>query len=139
MQSGMPHRRKLMLFVVLSAIDLFLTWRLLDRPNTPVYEINPFARWTWEHIGWLGLISFKTALVTLAAVAALLIARRRPHTAGRVLTFGCSAAALVVGYSLFVDWTASHMPDAQLLEAEKNHFDRQENELRMRNAYRAVL
>jgi hypothetical protein len=139
MQSGLPHRRKLLLFVVLSAIDLFLTWRLLDRPGTPVYEINPFARWSWEHIGWFGLIGFKTAVVGVAASAALIIARRRPRTASRVLTFGCLAAALVVGYSLFVDWTASNMPEAQVLTAEAIRFERQENELRKRNAYRPVL
>src|SRR5260370_15279028 len=104
-----------------------------------VYEINPLARWSWEHIGWFGLISFKTALVGIAAIASLMIARRRPRTAGGVLTFGCAAAALVVGYGLFVDRTASRMPDVQLLQAEQARFQQQDEDLRKRNDYRAVL
>ena len=121
MQLRKPLLRKLGLFVLLSAVDLLLTWRLLGQPNAVVYEINPLARWSLEHLGWPGLIGFKTAFVTLAAAAALLVARSKPRAAGHVLSFGCAAAALVVGYSMFLGWSASRSPDAQLLEAETQH------------------
>jgi hypothetical protein len=139
MQVGMPHRRKLVLFILFSVIDLVLTWRLLDRPDPLVYEINPLARWSLERLGWAGLVSFKMGLVSVAALATVLVARRRPRVAGHILTFGCSAAVLVVGYSLAVGWSTQHMQDAHLLEAEKAHFDRQDDDLRKRNEYRAVL
>src|SRR5215472_16284389 len=96
MHSGKPHQRKLALFVLLSALDLFMTWRLLNRPDTLIYEINPLARWSWEQLGWPGLISFKISLVSVAAMAAIMIARRRPRVTGHVLSFGCAAAAFVV-------------------------------------------
>ena len=139
MNLGLPHRRKLALFVLLSALDLLMTWRLLNRPDSLIYEINPLARWSWEQLGWTGLISFKIAIVSVAAIAVIMIARRRPRVAGHVLSFGCAAAALVVGYGAFVDWDLKHSTDAQLLAAQSALFQRQDEELRKRDAYRAVL
>jgi hypothetical protein len=139
MHIRIPHPWKLSLFAMLSATDAALTWRLLDRPDAPVYEMNPLARWFLEQLGWPGLIGFKAVLVGVVSLAVVFIARYRPCTAGRLLGFACCASVFVVGYSMFIGWSAGRTPDAVQLEAEKTYFEQQENELRRRNDYREVL
>jgi hypothetical protein len=94
-----PHRRKLLVFVVLSCADLILTWALLHRDSTCVYEANPVAGWWLDRFGILGLGAFKGATLLVALGAILLLIGRQPHLAGRVLWFGCAAVGGVVLYS----------------------------------------
>ncbi len=90
---------KLLMFALLSGLDLFLTWHLLEQRAGQVYESNPIARWWLEQHGWLGLVFFKSSVVLVVAGLALLISRYRPRTGGWVLVFACSTLALVVLYS----------------------------------------
>jgi hypothetical protein len=91
--------RKLMLFAVLSAADLALTCHLLGTGGTAVQESNPLAAWALEFLGWPGLAGFKGLSVTAAAGLVVLIFRRRPQAAHRLLRFACAAVAVVVFYS----------------------------------------
>jgi hypothetical protein len=93
------HPRKLFVFAALSLADLGLTAFLLQRGEGRAYESNPVAAWWLERFGWAGLAGFKTALVLLAAAAALLVSRRRPQVGGRIITFACSVLSAVVLYS----------------------------------------
>jgi hypothetical protein len=93
------HLRKLLLFVCLSLADLGLTWHLLSHGDGQVYEGNPLARWWLAQYGWQGLTLFKVALAVLVVGLTLVIARRRPRAAGRVLVLSCGILLAVVLYS----------------------------------------
>jgi hypothetical protein len=97
--ASLPHPRKLALFAALCLADLALTWHLLHRPGAGAYESNPVAAWWLARFGWAGLAGFKLSLVLLVAALSLVVSRRRPRAAGRVLAFGCSALLAVVLYS----------------------------------------
>jgi hypothetical protein len=93
---------RLLLYCVLSAADLFFTWRLLAARGGTVYESNPIAGWLLGRYGWGGLAAYKVGTVLLVAGLSGLICRYRPVVGARVLTFGCSLLALVVVYSCFL-------------------------------------
>jgi hypothetical protein len=94
-----PHRRKLLLFILLSCIDLLLTTVLLGRDSLYVYEANPLAGWWLGEFGILGLGLFKLTTLLVAITAILLLVVYRPLLAGRVLWFGCAVVGSVVLYS----------------------------------------
>jgi hypothetical protein len=85
--------------LVLQACDFLLTWQLLGGSRPEVYEANPLASATLERFGWGGLALFKSAVSVLVVLAALLVLRRRPALAGRLLGGLCLLMAGVVGYS----------------------------------------
>jgi hypothetical protein len=93
------HPRKLALFTALSLADLALTWLLLEQPSRGAYESNPVAAWWLSCFGWAGLAAFKASTVLLVAAVTQVVARHRPHAAGRILTFACLALLSVVLYS----------------------------------------
>jgi hypothetical protein len=95
-----PHPARQFLFALLSLADLALTWWLLSGSNGRVYEANPMARWLLEQHGWAGLATFKAGIVLLVLALCAVVARSRPRAAGRALTLGCAALALVVLYSV---------------------------------------
>ncbi len=92
-------RGRLLLFGLFSFLDLLLTWQLLRDHDGWVYESNLVARWLLDSYGWPALAALKagSVLVVLGLVAA--VSRRRPAAGRWVLTFACSATALVVLYS----------------------------------------
>ncbi len=93
----LPHRRRLLLFLLLNLLDLLLTWRLLQ-PGA-VSEGNPVANWWLLSYGWPGLIGFKAAMVLLSAGLLTVVARRRPLAGSRALNVACVAVGAVVLYS----------------------------------------
>ncbi len=97
---------KSLVFVLLSLSDLALTWWLLEYSGRVVCEANPVADWWLSRYGWLGLAGFKATMVLLVIVLAAIIARRRPHAAGRILGFACAALVLVVLHSVALGRTA---------------------------------
>jgi hypothetical protein len=94
------HPKKQVVFALLSAADLALTWSLLGNSHGEVYEANPIARLWLTRFGWLGLAGFKAALVLLVLSLVVVIGRWRPRAAGRLLGFGCVCLAIVVSYSV---------------------------------------
>lgn len=58
-----------------------------------MYEANPLANWWLSRHGWLGMASFKAAVVLAVVGLTAVLARSRPRMAGSVL-------GLVVLYSL---------------------------------------
>jgi hypothetical protein len=131
------HPRKLCLFVVLSLADLALTWVLLERSEGRACESNPVAAWWLARFGWAGLAGFKVAIVLLVAGLALLLARRLPDAAGRVLAFGCAALLAVVLYSGFlVQGVRAEVAERTEAEAVGQDLDR---EFAQRDAALALL
>jgi hypothetical protein len=93
---------KLVVYALLSATDLLLTYRLVKQTGGVIYESNPIAS-AWLHAyGWVGLAVFKLAAILLVAGVAIYVGRRRPATAARLLSFACCAVAGVVLYSCWL-------------------------------------
>ncbi len=96
---GALHPGKLILFASLSAVDLYLTNRLLQQSGGCVYESNPIASAWLASYGWPGLIAFKAVSMFLVITACSFISISRPRMGGMVLSFACTALAAVVIYS----------------------------------------
>jgi hypothetical protein len=90
---------RLVLYILLSLLDLVLTRLLIQHNEGQVYEGNPIANWWLTQAGWLGLTAFKLGTVLLVAALSLIIAWYRPRVGGLVLSFACTALAVVVLYS----------------------------------------
>lgn len=86
----------IVVFLMLSLADFFLTWRLVSTANSGVDEINPIASWVLDLSGWIGLASYKVTLVCSIGIAVLVIASRRSSLGASVIMFGCGAQACVV-------------------------------------------
>jgi hypothetical protein len=89
-------------FLGLSALDLLLTWRLLQTPGECFYEANPVASSLLEWGGWWGLGLFKLGCAGTVLGVVALLARWRPRAARVLLGGACLVLVLVVGYSLWL-------------------------------------
>jgi hypothetical protein len=107
---------KLLLFALLSIADLALTWRLVQHSSGQVYESNPLANWWLQHYGWCGLAAFKGITVALVLGLWAIVVRYRPRIGSRMLTFACTAVALVVLYSSLLAGYLGAQPNAPRLE-----------------------
>jgi hypothetical protein len=87
-------------FLIASALDLLLTWRLLTTPGAYFYEANPLAEHILRTAGWWGLGLFKLACVGTVVGVSALLARRRPWVARAALAVAVQVVCTVVGYSL---------------------------------------
>jgi hypothetical protein len=89
-----------LLFVVLSAADLLMTYRLLWRG--PFFEANPVAQWFFVRWNIAGMTFFKFGLVIFIIVLAETIERHRPRVGRAILILGCvgAAAATIHGWRL---------------------------------------
>jgi hypothetical protein len=87
-------------FVLLSACDLFMTYRLLWQHH--FYEANPIARWFFSRWNIAGLTLFKFGLVIFIILLAEIIERFRPRVGRAILLLGCVGAAYAafLGYRL---------------------------------------
>jgi hypothetical protein len=89
-------------FVILSLLDLLLTWNLVESSGGVVYEANPLAGDILADHGWCGLTWFKLATTAIVVAIGIIIHQVRPRTA-RWLFGGASAGmSLIVGYSIFL-------------------------------------
>jgi hypothetical protein len=104
------HTRKLILFLVLSAADLGLTWYLLSSSEGRVYESNPVADWWLARCGWFGLAAFKVAMASIFLGLTILVTFCNPRAGGRLAGFACGVVAVVVGYSLYLTHFCKHRP-----------------------------
>ncbi len=80
-------------FILVNALDLFVTYVLLAWPGSIGYETNPIAR-TLFHWDMRLLVAFKFGLATVAAVCCELVARHNERL-GRVVLL---ALTIVVGF-----------------------------------------
>ncbi len=128
-------RRKLFLFLALSAADFALTWLLLQRAGGRASESNPVAFWWLDHFGWPGLAGFKLGLVGVVAAVVRVVARHRLPAARLVLRFGCSTLLAVVLYSGFLLYgveagAASEAAELRQIWNRTRELDRQTARLR---------
>lgn len=90
------HEREMLLFVLVSTLDIVMTWALLRRGGFT--ESNPIAHYILVHWGIKGMVLFKFSMVGVVCFVVQLIARRRTATAQRVLNL---ATLIVVGVVIY--------------------------------------
>jgi len=89
-----------LLFVLVSALDVFMTYILLSHSNGLFYESNPVARFFIREWGPKGMVYFKFVMVAFVCVVAQIIARRKPEVARWLLLGATGVVGFVVVYSL---------------------------------------
>ena len=99
-----PLEKETGLFIMASALDLFMTYLLLVYSGGPdgevtFYESNPLARYFYDRWDHYGLVCFKFGIVAFVAVNAQIIAAKRPRAAQLLLNFATVLVACVVIYS----------------------------------------
>jgi len=101
-QPEMLYQTAYLWFVLVSALDIMLTWKILDKGGD---EVNPIAREVIDLWGLEGAILFKFALVTWVVIACELIGRRRPVTGRRLawIAVAISASPVVYSFALLLD------------------------------------
>lgn len=102
--------------VCLQTADLICTYLLLDGGQRgDVYEANPVARTILQTGGWMGVALFKLSLTAVAVLAALLVSRRRPAVAVRLLGLLC---ALMLGVNAYSATLLTSPGDAPVTESQ---------------------
>ena len=86
-------------FILVNALDFFVTYLLLYLPGSTGYEANPIARMLF-HWNIKYLIAFKFGMVTIAAVCCEITARRSPRFGRLALISLTLVVAAVVIYGL---------------------------------------
>ncbi|MEW4567140.1 DUF5658 family protein [Tautonia sp. JC769] len=98
------HTRHLLLeseiawLILLSVLDVFLTWALLAR-GPQFIESNPVAAWVFHRYNIKGLVAYKFLLIAGVVVIAEGVEYARAGRGKLVLRIGIIAAAAVVIYS----------------------------------------
>ncbi len=105
--SNLPLETETARFVLVNALDLFMTFLLLYFSNRgwlqkDVFESNAIARFFLNGWGTKGLVFFKFVVVTLVVVIAQVVARKRMNTAKWLLNLGSLVVGAVVVYSLLI-------------------------------------
>ena len=94
----------LVLFIVLSIIDVIQTWELIEVrqgriKGGRVVEGNPFANVWLKQYDWRGLVLYKSASVLAVVTCVVLLSRHRPLTGALVVTLACLILIAVTNYS----------------------------------------
>jgi hypothetical protein len=92
-------------FIVLSFLDWFLTWQLLENSHGGIYEANPIASVILLRFDWLGIGVFKLGCTLTGLVTILVLCQLRPHVGLRLCTVMSLCLVAVIGYSIVL-WVA---------------------------------
>lgn len=95
----LPLEHETGLFILVSALDFWMTYQLLMHPEAMFVESNPIALWFLHHWGLKGMLFFKMSIVAIVAVICQVIALQNVQTARRVLWAGITIVGSVVIYS----------------------------------------
>lgn len=88
--------------IVLSLMDLLVTYLLLYNYFPDVYEANPVAQWFFLRWNILGMTLFKFTLVASVIVMGEVIERHRQGLGKTIMIFACVAAGAVVYQGLHI-------------------------------------
>ncbi len=102
----LPLEAETVRFLIVSIGDIFLTCYLLSGGGFT--EANPIAGFFIDHWGRKGMVYFKFSMVSVVAVIAQIIARKRLETARRLLNFATLVVTIVLLYSLYL--IINHVP-----------------------------
>lgn len=96
----MHAENELMLFVFVSALDIFATYILLRDGN--FVESNPVALFFFHRWGIKGMIYFKLGMVAGICTIAHVVSLQRPEWSRRLLQFATIVVTIVVVYSVLL-------------------------------------
>ena len=94
------HQQETLRYVLVSALDLFMTYILLRQSETRFIEANPVARYFIYGWGFKGMVYFKFGMVALVCAISQIVAQTRPRLAQWLLNWATLVVAGVVIYSL---------------------------------------
>lgn len=94
------HQQETLRFVLVSVLDIFMTYILLVQPGGQFVESNPIARYFIYGWGVKGMVGFKLSMTGLVCVISQVVASHRPRTAKWLLNGATIVVAAVVVYSL---------------------------------------
>lgn len=97
LRGDLPLERETTAFILVSALDIFMTWMLLYSGR--FRESNPIADYFIGGWGIKGMVYFKMAVTAFVCVTAQIIALKKPAYAEFVLKLGTLIVAAVVIYS----------------------------------------
>jgi hypothetical protein len=102
----LPLERETCWFILVNALDVFLTFVLLYLED--FRESNIIASYVLERWGVTGMVYFKFGLVAFITVIAQVAARKKLSLGRWLLNFGTFLTGVVVVYSSFllVRWTS---------------------------------
>ncbi len=96
----MHAEQELLLFVLVSALDIFATYILLRDGN--FFESNPIAQFFFNRWCIKGMVYYKLGMVAGICSIAHVVSLRRPEWARRLLQFATVVVTIVVVYSLLL-------------------------------------
>jgi len=101
----LPLERETSLFVLVSALDVFMTYLILrysaeQRLPLVFTEANAVARYFLHHWGIKGMVLFKFGMVAFSVTVIQIIAMKRLETARWLLNLATLLVCVVVLYSL---------------------------------------
>ncbi len=100
-----------LILCVVSALDVIMTYRLLDRDDVPFIESNPFAKYFLDRWGIEGMAYFKAAMTIVACVLTQIVARRNPSLARSCLGLATLIIGAVVLYSVWLHFNHAAPPE----------------------------
>ena len=95
------YPQETLIFCVVSALDVLMTIRLLNRSDVQFMESNPIANFFLETWGMAGMVYFKLTMTTVAGVISQIVARKNPRVAKYFLG---AATIVIVGVVLYSVW-----------------------------------
>ncbi len=93
-----PLEKETAFFILVSALDVFMTWLLLRRSG--YRESNVIANFFLNHWGMQGMVYFKFGMVAFVCILTQIIAVKKEETARYILHFAVVVLVGVVIYSL---------------------------------------
>jgi hypothetical protein len=98
----LPMESETTMFILVSVLDIVMTWYLISHSNRQVVEANPVAAFFLYRWGGNGLVGFKMFMVAVVCVLTQIIERFKPPLGLRVLQLGTTVVAFVVVYSFIL-------------------------------------
>lgn len=95
----LPLQDETAYFILVNALDIFLTYLILRNEGT---EANPIANFFYRIGNIQGMVAFKMVIVAFVCVVAQVVALRSIRTAKRLLWLGIIAIGFVVFYSIIL-------------------------------------
>ena len=114
------HPQETLILVVVSALDVIMTYYLLNRDEGGFTESNPIAKYFLDRWGMAGMAYFKASMTLLVCTITQIVARKNSVLAQQVLGLATLIIVAVVIYSVrlhFQHHQISEMFEANLSKA----------------------
>jgi Domain of unknown function (DUF5658) len=94
------HPQETLILVVVSALDVIMTYYLLTRDDGGFTESNPIAKYFLDRWGMAGMAYFKVSMTLLVCTITQIVARKNSVLAQQVLGLATLIIVAVVIYSV---------------------------------------